>query len=67
MVLTFSCKCIKKKSTCMTTCTEHPLNTGRRPQTTKKEQETLNNWEEPKEKKREREIIRMGPEILSGN
>ena len=58
----------KSPSTCRTTCTEHLLNTDRRPPESTRN--TANNWVEQKGKK-EREIkregIRTGLALLGGS
>ena len=58
----------KKKSTCRMICTEHLLNTGRKPQTSKKDKKTstcLGRTKGAKKEKREKRI-RMGPALLRG-
>ena len=57
MGLTFSHKYIKNTSTCGMILTEHLLNAGRRPQTSKRARKSPCNWvgQKKKEEKRERE------------
>ena len=59
-------KYIRNASTCGTTPTEHLLNAGRRPQTSKKARESPHNWVGQKKKKRDKRI-RMGPAPLGGS
>ena len=63
-------KYIKNISTCGTTPTEHLLNAGRKPQTSKKVRKSPCNWvgQKKKEKKKERDKgIGMGPAPLGGS
>ena len=67
MELTFSHKYIKNTSTCGMILTEHLLNAGRRPKTSKRVRKS-HNCIRQKKKEREREKgIRTGPEPLGGN
>ena len=69
MELTFSHKYTKNTSTCGMILTEHLLNAGRRPKTSKRVRKSRNCIRQ-KEKERERERekgTRTGPEPLGGN
>ena len=60
-------KYIKNTSTCGTAPTEHILNTGRRPQTSKKARNSPCNWVGQKKKKKRDKGIGTGPAPLGGS